>query len=168
MSKLEGNLNRGRCGEYVANSPYVPPLRREAVQFLIFCLGHKACFVLSLASAGRGGGFLNLPFSILRSVHSSCLICEFNLFIFASDRGFFFFFHLQLITIMQIPWGLTRQGGARDRSVWKPISHFPDSQSSWKSKGVPNTWGVNCVPKQLETPATFRSVLPGNQLGFLA
>ena len=35
-------------------SPYNTPLRMEPAQFLIFCLRHETCFVLSLASA-RGG-----------------------------------------------------------------------------------------------------------------
>lgn len=153
-------------GRYVeARSPYGSPLRREPAQFLIFCPGHKACFVLSLASAGGGCIFLSLPFSVLRSVHSPCLICEFNLL----SLLLIVVLHLQLINILQTPWGLPGQAGRSQRPFrWKPISRFPASLSDWKGKGVPNTRGVHCVHKQLETRATFSPVLPGNQLGFLA
>lgn len=64
-------------------SPCNTPLRMEPAQFLIFCLGHGTCFVLSLASASRGQSiFSAYLFQCLRLFTLGCLACGFNLLSF--------------------------------------------------------------------------------------
>lgn len=57
------------------------PLWMESAQFLIFCLGHEACLVLSLARGIFALSQSYLPQS-LRLLTLGCLACSFNLLSF--------------------------------------------------------------------------------------
>lgn len=102
-------------------SPYNTPLRMEPAQFLIFCLRHETCFVLSLASA-RGGLsiFSAYLFQCLSLFTLGGLACGFNLLSF---------FVMVVLSLQPIKYSMGTLGFDRSvRSQRQFKAYFPLSR----------------------------------------
>lgn len=164
INMLVGNLSRGwwrgACRSKI--TPWFPSQKGTCSIFNFLPWAQSMlCFIFSFCWRRL---HFQLTFFCLEITSLSVSYLWIQPFIFPSDSCF----ALTTNKYSADTLGFDRVGRSQRPFCWKPISRFPDSLSGWKSKGALNTWGVNCVYKQLETRATFSSVLPGNQLGFLA